>query len=105
MANFNNFQSETDKLLAAAERGMEKATTKFQADTMNVTPVVTGALKRSWTHGVNANGGTIEGAVGSNLVYAPYVDDKRGTLTDTLNSNIDSYLATVADEIKSAIGG
>lgn len=103
--SFNNFNSEKSKVLNAAESGMTKACLKFQADTMALTHIDTGALRRSWTFGVENNNGVVEGAVGSNLEYAPYEDDYHGNLSTALNKNVSSYLKTVADEIKSAVGG
>lgn len=87
---------------AAALRGMEKATNQFEADTKLLTHEITGALRRSWTHGVEDDGKTITGAVGSNLEYAPYEDDYHGNLTTALNSNISDYLETVAKEVQNA---
>lgn len=106
MGNFNHFQEELQKVLSAAEVGMEKATTKFQADTMLLTHVQTGNLKRSWTHKVKVSpNGKIEGAVGSNLEYAPYEDLYHGNVSTALDNNLDSYMKTISDEIKNAIGG
>lgn len=45
------------------------------ADTKLNTPVKTGALKRSWTHGdVEHNGDTYTVEVGSSLLYSPFVE-------------------------------
>ena len=105
MSNFNNFESEKSKVLNALENGMTKACLKFQADTMELTHVQTGALRRSWTYGVESNDGIVEGAVGSNLEYAPYEDDYHGNLSTAFNNNIETYMQTVTDAVKSAIGG
>lgn len=106
MAEFNNFNLELEKVLSATQIGMEKATTQFQADTMMLTHVDTGALRRSWTHKVETNeDGSVEGAVGSNLEYAPYEDDLHGNLSTALEENEQSYIEIVANEIKSVIGG
>ena len=91
-----------DKAHTAAVRGMEKATVQFSADTKLLTHVDTGALRRSWVHGVEDEGSVIIGAVGTNLKYAPYEDDLHGNLSTALNSNISDYLDIVADEIKKA---
>lgn len=98
--NFNNFDSELNKMIAAAERGMEKAVIKLEADTKLLTHVQTGALRRSWTHDVKTDGSVVEGAVGSNLEYAPYEDDRHGNLSTALNENLQQYLNTIANEIK-----
>lgn len=104
--NFNHFDSELQKLLSAAETGMEKAVTKLEADTKMITHVDTGTLRRSWTHKTKVNqNGSIEGAVGSNVEYAPYEDDYHGNLSVALNDNLNEYFDTIQNEIKSQIGG
>ena len=46
------------------------------ADTKLNTPVKTGTLKRSWTHGnVEHNGNKYTVEVGSSLLYAPFVEE------------------------------
>ena len=49
----------TDKILAAAERGMKKAVIAFEADTKALTHVDTGQLRRNWTHDVRGEGDNI----------------------------------------------
>ena len=45
------------------------------ADTKLNTPVKTGALKRSWTHGnAEHNGNTYTVEVGSSCLYAPFIE-------------------------------
>ena len=45
------------------------------ADTKLNTPVKTGSLKRSWTHGnVEHNGDTYTVEVGSSCLYAPFIE-------------------------------
>ena len=104
--NFNNFNLETEKLLSAAENGMEKAMTILQADTMMLTHVQTGALRRSWTHETQCNSdGTIEGAVGSNLVYAPVEDDRHGNLSVAVEQDRSKLINMIANEIKNVAKG
>lgn len=103
--NFNHFGAELERVLAAAEKGMEKAVTELEADTKNITHVKTGALKRSWTHRTQSKNGNVEGAVGSNLVYAPYEDDYHGNLSVALEEGKQHYLDVIADEIKAGLGG
>jgi len=106
MADFNHFGEELAKVLNAAEAGMKNAVIKFEADTKALTHVQTGTLRRSWTHKVKSNAnGTIEGAVGSNLEYAPYEDALHGNISTALDNNLDEYMNTISDEIKTAIGG
>lgn len=104
--NFNHFDEELKKLLAAAETGMEKAVTQLEADTKMITHVDTGTLRRSWTHKTKVNkDGSIEGAVGSNVEYAPIEDDYHGNLSVALKENINEYFNAIDGEIKSQIGG
>lgn len=108
MANNNNFNkigSELNRVLAAAEKGMEKAVTQLQADTMLLTHVDTGNLKRSWTHKTSSKNGSVEGAVGSNLAYAPYEDDLHGNLSVALENDKEQLMDMIADEIKAGLGG
>lgn len=105
MANFNHFSEEINKVLEAAEKGMEKAVIQLESDTKMITHVDTGALRRSWTHKTQSSDGVIEGAVGSNLEYAPIEDDYHGNLSVALDENLDQYLDMISSEIKSAIGG
>ena len=105
MADFDHFDSELDKVLQAAERGMTKAVIKFEADTKLLTHVDTGTLRRSWTHKVEKNGDNIIGAVGSNVEYAPYEDALHPNISQALEDNIDNYIDTISREIKKALGG
>ena len=57
------------------EESLDETATMVTADTKLNTPVKTGALKRSWTHGnVERNGDTYTVEVGSYLLYAPFVE-------------------------------
>lgn len=103
--NFNHFGIELERALNAAETGMEKAVTQLEADTKALTHVDTGNLRRSWTHKTHANNGNIEGAVGSNLAYAPYEDDYHGNLSVALEDNKQAYMDIIANEIQKQIGG
>lgn len=96
-----NADSIIQKAHSAAFKGMEKAATQFEADTKMLTHVDSDSLRRSWTHSVEDSGSKIEGAVGSNLEYAPYEDDYHGNLTTAINNNIKSYFNIVVNEIKS----
>lgn len=105
MADFDNFDTELEKVLQAAERGMKKAVIKFQADTQMITHVDTGTLRRSWTHKTEKQGDNIIGIVGSNVEYGKYEDKLHPNISQALEDNLDSYMATVSNEIKQAIGG
>lgn len=102
--NFNNIMPEMERALKAAETGMKKAVIKLEADTKLITHVDTGALKRSWTHKTSSKDGSIEGAVGSNLEYAPYEDDLHGNLSVALAQDADMLMETIANEIKAGMG-
>ena len=110
MADFDNFDTELEKVLQAAERGMKKAVIKFQADTKMIThtgvkTAAPGTLKRSWTHKTEKQGDNIIGIVGSNVPYAKYEDEYHPNISQALEDNLDSYMQTVSNEIKQAIGG
>lgn len=89
----------TDKILAAAERGMKKAVTVFESDTKALTHVQTGNLRRSWTHDVVKTGDDIIGKVGTNVPYAPFEDSLHGNVSTALNDNYDKYMKIIANEI------
>ncbi len=96
----SGFQAASDKFIAAAERGMQKAVLQLEADTKMLTHVDTGALRRSWTHDVRNKGDDIIGVVGSNLEYAPYEDEYHGNLSTAMEENHDKYYNTIYREIK-----
>lgn len=105
MANFDHFDTELDKVMKAAERGMKKAVIKFEADTKLLTHVDTGTLRRSWTHKTEKQGDNIIGIVGSNVPYAKYEDAYHPNISQALDDNLDNYMQTVSKEIEKAIGG
>ena len=58
------------------EESLDETAIMVIADTKLNTPVKTGTLKRSWTHGnVEHNGDTYTVEVGSSLLYAPFVEE------------------------------
>ena len=60
----------------AIDETLEETATIVVADTKLTTPVKTGALRRSWTHGeVKANGTNKYIEIGSNLNYAQPVEE------------------------------
>ena len=81
------------------------------ADTKLNTPVKTGTLKRSWTHGnVEHNGGTYTVEVGSSLLYAPFVEEGHRTrgntfvqgrfmLKDSIDKNKDKLQQKINDKL------
>lgn len=95
----SGWKNATDKILAAAEKGMKKAVIAFEADTKALTHVDTGNLRRNWTHDVRGEGDNIIGVVGTNVPYAPYEDDYHGNVSTALNDNYDKYMKMIANEI------
>lgn len=98
----NGWKDATDRILAAAERGMKKAVTVFEADTKALTHVYPkngGTLRRSWTHDVVKTGDDIIGKVGTNVPYAKYEDKYHGNVSTALNDNYDKYMKIIANEI------
>ena len=95
----NGWKDATDRILAAAERGMKKAVTVFESDTKALTHVQTGNLRRSWTHDVVKTGDDIIGKVGTNVPYAPFEDSLHGNVSTALNDNYDKYMKIIANEI------
>ena len=80
------------------------------ADTKLNTPVKTGTLKRSWTHGdVERNGDTYTVEVGSSLLYAPFVEEGhrqgntfvqgRFMLKDSIDKNKDKLQQKINDKL------
>ena len=60
----------------AIDETLDETATIVVADTKFTTPVKTGSLKRSWTHGeVKANGTNKSIEIGSNLNYAQPVEE------------------------------
>ena len=60
----------------AIDEALDETATIVVADTKVITPVKTGNLKRSWTHGeVKTNGTNKSIEIGSNLNYAKPVEE------------------------------
>lgn len=57
-----------------ARRLLERATLAVQKEAMARTPVVTGHLRRSLTTAIDPAPAPTWGKVGSNLVYAPFIE-------------------------------
>lgn len=101
-----------DPLTASAmSAGVLKAGVKVEADAKMITPVDTGALRRSINTGGKSTPTSATSTVGSNLEYAPYVE--LGTsrnraqpfLQPALQKNKNIAKKIVADEIKKAYRG
>ena len=66
------------------EESLDETATMVVSGTKLNTPVKTGMLKRSWTHGnVEHNGDTYTVEVGSSCLYAPFVEEGHRTRGNT----------------------
>ena len=92
------------------EESLDETATMITADTKLNTPVKTGALKRSWTHGnVERNGDTCTVEVGSSCLYAPFVEaghrqgntfvQGRFMLKDSIDKNKDKLQQKINDKL------
>ena len=94
----------------AIDEALEETATIIVADTKMTTPVKTGSLKRSWTHGdVEHNGDTYTVEVGSSLLYAPFVEEGhrqgntfvqgRFMLKDSIDKNKDKLQQKINEKL------
>lgn len=70
-----------------AKKAMEESCNMIEADAKLDCPVKTGALRRSITHEVTQNGNIITGAVGSDVEYAPFVENKKHFFEEAIDKN------------------
>jgi len=98
--NFNDFGKELERVKRAALKGMEDGVIDLQGDTIAITHVLSGDLKRSWTHSVGTEGDKVLGSVGSNLRYAPYEDEYHPTLKRALEEDRQAIFDKIANEIR-----
>lgn len=98
-------EKEIERVKESIRRGMQKGILGVQRDVQLATPVVTGNLRRSISQAVTEDDNSIIGVVGSNVVYAPYVDDKRGNFTDTIHRDAPQVYEMIAEEIKKGVQG
>ena len=109
--NFLNYmqrvESSIDNII---KESLDETATMVIADTKLNTPVKTGNLKRSWTHGnVEHNGDTYTVEVGSSLLYAPFVEEGhrqgntfvqgRFMLKDSIDKNKDKLQQKINDKL------
>lgn len=73
----------TAALVSNTESCMTNACLAVQAKAMEKCPVNTGELRRSITTEVETNGTTVNGKVGTNVDYAPYVHEGTGIYSRT----------------------
>ena len=92
------------------KESLSETATMVIADTKLNTPVKTGNLRRSWTHGdVERNGDTYTVEVGSSLLYAPFVEEGhrqgntfvqgRFMLKDSIDKNKDKLQQKINDKL------
>ena len=92
------------------EESLDETATMVTADTKLNTPVKTGTLKRSWTHGnVEHNGNEYTVEVGSSLLYSPFVESGhrqgntfvqgRFMLKDSIDKNKDKLQQKINDKL------
>ena len=98
--NVDKWDKCTSGMMAKAKRGMTKAVIALEADTKLNTHVLSGALRRSWTHDVQTENDNVIGVVGSNMPYAVYEDNYHPNLTKALDENLDKYFRLIESYIK-----
>jgi hypothetical protein len=80
---FKDYSGKIKKeLLAAMERGMEKALLLVEAQVKALTPVDTGALRDNIGHSQVSDATTVTGVVGSPYAYAIYIEYGTGEYAD-----------------------
>ncbi|MEA4921391.1 MAG: HK97 gp10 family phage protein [Clostridiaceae bacterium] len=97
----NPFEAEKQRIHQAAVDAMKEGMYIIQADTQQLCPVKTGALKRSYTSGVEEDNENITGWVGSNLDYAVWADLHTPHLTEA----VDKDQEAVRQKLTQALGG
>ena len=92
------------------KQSLEETATMVISNTKLITPVKTGALKRSWTHdNVEHNGNKYTVEVGSSCLYAPFVEEghRQGStfvqgrfmLKDSIDKNKDKLQQKINDKL------
>ena len=92
------------------KESLDETATMVVSGTKLNTPVKTGMLKRSWTHGnVEHNGDTYTVDVGSSLLYAPFVEEGhrqgntfvqgRFMLKDSIDKNKDKLQQNINNKL------
>lgn len=93
----------TDEVIRQMEEKMMEAVEKVcvvvEADTKTLCPVLTGTLRRSYTHSIQKKPKKVVGVVGTNVEYAFFVDRKRPHLIKA----IDQTKQQIEDIIKDTL--
>lgn len=93
------FDAEIERVKQAGLKAMQELIFMVEADTKQLCPVKTGTLKRSYTSDTKIDGDNIIGAVGSNVEYAYWVDQKQPHLTQAVDQN----KKKIQDKIENAL--
>jgi hypothetical protein len=78
---------------------MRRATLLVQRDAKLDCPVVTGRLRNSITPEVRAEGNDVQGVVGSNVEYAPKVEERRKFFLGAFEKNAERIVKLVGDTV------
>lgn len=70
------------------ELAMEEICTMVEADAKLLTPVLTGNLKRSYTHAIKSDDKKTQGSVGTTVEYAIYAERKKPHLEPAVDMNL-----------------
>ena len=106
----NHIQKIEDSIDNIIKESLDETATMVIADAKLNTPVKTGALRRSLTHGdVEHDGDTYTVEVGSSLLYAPFVEEGhrqgntfvqgRFMLKDSIDKNKDKLQQKINDKL------
>jgi hypothetical protein len=95
----NPFEKEKQRVRELALKCMEEAMIMVEADTKELCPVLSGTLKRSYTHDVEEKDNKIIGAVGTNVEYAYWADQKQPHLTQAIDMNMNKIKEKFANEL------
>lgn len=95
------FDAEIERVKQAGLKAMREGMLAIEADTKLLTPVKTGTLKRSYTSDAEIDGDNIIGAVGTNVEYAYWADQKQPHLTQAVDQNMEKVKQKIADALKS----
>ena len=95
------FDAEISRVMQAGLKAMKESMFMIEADTKQLCPVKTGTLKRSYTSDVKIDENNIIGAVGTNVEYAYWADQKQPHLTQAVDQNMEKVKQKIADALKS----
>lgn len=94
------FDAEISRVMQAGLKAMKESMLMVEADTKQLCPVKTGTLKRSYTSDAEIDGDNIIGAVGSNVEYAYWADQKQPHLTQAVDQNMGAIKQKIANALR-----